>query len=351
MRPKNWHNWAIALVNGSETWYLRADAWSNASFTGATVGYNYTWDWASEFKNVFNNKEVRVKISKVGTTINVFAFVGGKLVYNVSSVNSPAGAYTVYLGGESVYIDLKKVSVGKLGARQLVGTVKDDGTYPSAFNTNLGQTTAVSGDFELHYNFNNYHNALSKDNWDNFILRAISASNPMLLRADAAALDAKGTMNYTYDWDWVNFLKIISGANIDLTITRKAGLITYTSEIAAKDGQSYNYKVTNTGGPTSNMSFGFTCEESMVDILRVEKIATVGGEVITSIEETYENTLEIFTDGATVFLSANDEGKADVFDLSGRKVQTIQFYKGLNKYSDLHQGVYIINRTKVVVLR
>lgn len=350
LMAENWHNWAIALVNGSETWYLRADAYSNSTFTGATVGYSYTWNWDTEYKNVFKNKDVKVKITKIGTTINVLAFVGDVLVYRVSSLNSPAGSYKVYLGGEAVNLEVKKVSVATIGSRQLVGRVSDYGTYPAAFNTSLGQTTAVSGDFVLNYNFNNYHSSTSKNNWGNFILRAISTGNPMLLRADAFALDIKGAVTYTYDWNWDNFLKIISDANIDLNISRKSNTITYTFVIKAKDGLVYNYQVINTSAPTGAMSFGFTCEESMVDILSVEKMTTVGGELITGLNQTYVKSFDVYTDGKTVYLNADKNGEVDVFDIMGRKIKTLTYIIGQNNYTDFGLGVFIVDRSKLLIV-
>jgi len=348
---ENWHNWALAFVNGSETWHLRADAWSISTFTGSKVGYNYTWNWDTEFKSVFKNKEVRLKVSKIGTSINVFAYVGNVIVYTASASNVPSGNYTIYLGGESTYLNVKKVSNGSLGTRQLVGTVNDDGTYPAIFNTNLGQTTSVTGDFELHYIFNNYHNSISNDNWDNFILRAISSGNPMLLRADAFALDTKGTLAYTYDWSWANFLNVISDAKIDLTITRKSSVITYTFLIMAKDGLTYHYQVVNTGAPTSDMSFGFTCEESMVDIYKVEKTSTVGGSIITSMINQTEQELDIYTNGQILYIKAEKEGVLDMYDIAGRKIKQLQYNPGTSTYSDLDQGIYILNKNKVVIMK
>lgn len=348
---ENWHNWALAFVNGSDTWHLRADAWSISTFSGSTVGYNYDWNWDTEFKNVFKNKEVRLKVRKIGTTINVFAVVNNTLVYTASATNVPSGTYTVYLAGESTYLNVKKISNGSLGSRQLVGTVNDDGTYPAAFAANLGQTTAVTGDFELHYNFNNYHSSISSDNWDNFILRAISTGNPMLLRADAYALDTKGTLSFTYDWNWTSFLNIMSGANIDLTITRKSNTITYTFLIAAKDGKTYHYQLLNTGAPTSDMSFGFTCEESMVDIFKVENTKVVDGSVITTINKALENELDIYTNGKNLYIKAKKEGVLDMYDVAGRKIRQLHYNTGTTEYGDLNQGVYILNRNKVVIVK
>ena len=350
LAAENWHNWAIGFKTASETWYMRADAFSNATFTGTTVGYNYNWDWAT-FKPVFQNKEVRVKVSRIGTTINVFAFVGNQLVYTSSAVNSPTGNLTVYLGGETCYLDVKKVSVSMLGARQKIGVANDDGTYTAGFNIEKGTLTAVTGDFDLTYIFNNYHNSVSTNNWDNYILRAISGTNTMLIRADAFAIDSYGTLAYTYDWDWANFLSIMSGANVVLNISRSGTTITYKVLITAKDGKVYNYKMVQTQAPTTSMSFGFTCEQSFVDLFKVEKSTYVGTDVVTGYSETeYLNSSNrIYSVDDQVYIEASENGKALVYSVEGKFITDINYTKGKTIYSGLKSGLYLVNGTKVII--
>lgn len=273
---ENWNNWSIALENGDELWYLRADAYSIEEFTGATVGYNYNWDWDTEFKDVFKDKEVTVKVEKVGGVINVFAIVDDQVVYTASTTNAEGGNYTVYLGGDANYMDVKKVVVSDIGVRQLVGTINDDGTYPSGFDVTQGQTTTVSGDFELNYTYNNYHNAPSVDNWDNFILKIATDGQTSLMRADAYVIDPVGAFEHTVDWNWDNFLEIISGASIDLKITREGNVITYDYEITARSGQVYYHTAVNTNASTADMTYSFTCEESMVDVFEVDRVSYHG---------------------------------------------------------------------------
>lgn len=351
LAAQNWHNWALALSTATETWYMRADAFSNSSFTGATVNYLYGWNWDTEFKDIYKNKEVRLKVSRIGTSINVFAFVGDKLVYTSTSKNSPTAALTVYLGGEACYLDVKKISVSQLGARQKVGVANDDGTYTAGFHVEKGTTTSVSGDFELTYTFNNHHNSTSKDNWDNYILRAISGNSTMLVRADAFAMDVLGTATYTYDWDWKNFLNIISGATIVMNISRKASTITYTATITAKDGNVYHYKVVNTQAPTTAMSFGFTCEESFVDLFEAELVSYVG-EVVTKIsddENMASESLMIYATDQILHIEASQAGEADIYSVDGRNILHISYNKGLTRISNLQPGIYIIKGVKVAV--
>lgn len=349
---ENWHNWAIALTNNNQTWYMRADAWSNSIFSGSTVNYTYAWNWDTEFKEVYKNKEVRVKISKTGTSINVFAFVGNNLVFTSTATNCPTGNYSVYLGGEKCYLDVKKVTISQLGARQLVGTVNDDGTYTSAFNTALGQETTVSGDFELNYTFNNYHNSVSNDNWDNFILRASAGGQPMLIRADAFALDVLGNANFTYDWTWDKFLSIISGAEVVMNISRKDDVITYNAIITARDGSVYHYNLVNTNAPRSEMTYSFTCEESMVDLLKVEKVSYTGADVITGLDHSSsvsEPEFTAYSYNKVLYIRAAKSGTATIYSVDGRAVNTIQYPKGLSNYNGLKSGVYMVNRNKILV--
>lgn len=349
---ENWHNWAIALTSGGQTWYTRADAWSNSTFTGSVVNYKYGWNWETEFKEVYKNKEVRVKISKTGTSANVFAFVGDQLVYTSTATNCPSGNYIVYLGGEACYLDVKKVSAGSIGERQRVGTVNDDGTYTVGFNVARSQTIGVSGDFELNYAFNNYRDPVSNDNWDNYIIRAISGGQTMLLRADAYAMDVAGSLNYSYDWSWNDFVSLMSGANVELTIKRKSDVVTYNAVITARNGQVYNYNVTNTGAPIYDMEFGFTCEESMVDLFKAEIVEYVKDDVVTGAIETESDRVErikVYGGERLFHIEATLAGQASVYSVEGRLVATITYQKGLNTYRGFDPGVYIVDKNKVMV--
>ncbi len=349
---ENWHNWAIALTSGGQTWYTRADAWSNSTFTGSVVNYKYGWNWETEFKEVYKNKEVRVKISKTGTSANVFAFVGDQLVYTSTATNCPSGNYIVYLGGEACYLDVKKVSAGSIGERQRVGTVNDDGTYTVGFNVARSQTIGVSGDFELNYAFNNYRDPVSNDNWDNYIIRAISGGQTMLLRADAYAMDVAGSLNYSYDWSWNDFVSLMSGANVELTIKRKSDVVTYNAVITARNGQVYNYNVTNTGAPIYDMEFGFTCEESMVDLFKAEIVEYVKDDVVTGAIETESDRVErikVYGGERLFHIEATLAGQASVYSVEGRLVATIAYQKGLNTYRGFDPGVYIVDKNKVMV--
>ncbi len=349
---ENWHNWAIALTSGGQTWYMRADAWSNSTFTGSVVNYKYGWNWETEFKEVYKNKEVRVKISKTGTSANVFAFVGDQPVYTSTATNCPSGNYVVYLGGEACYLDMKKVSAGSIGERQRVGTVNDDGTYTVGFNVARSQTIGVSGDFELIYTFNNYRNPVSNDNWDNYIIRAISGGQTMLLRADAYAMDVAGSLNYSYDWGWNDFVSLMSGANVELTIKRKDDVITYNAVITARNGQVYNYNVTNTGVSLYDMEFGFTCEESMVDLFKAEIVEYVKDDVVTGTIKTESDRAErikVYGGERLFHIEATLSGQASVYSVEGRLVTTITYQKGLNTYRGFEPGVYIVDKSKVFV--
>ena len=347
---QNWDNWAIAFKTSTETWHLRADAYSVGTFTGSTVGYSYTWDWDA-FLDVFKNKRVKVKVSRVGTSINVFSYVDTTLVYTCTSQNSPTGDLDIYLGGETDYLDVKQISVTQLGTRQTVGTTNDDGTYTVGFNVNLGPTTSVTGDFTLTYTFNNYHNPTSPNNWDNYILRAISGSSTMLLRADAYALDVFGTMNYTYDWDWSNFVTLLTSANVVMTVTRSGSTIQYAAVITARDGNVYHYKVVQTGVSTVAMSFGFTGEQSMQDFFRVEKTSYVGTDIVTALDSRMleQPGVQVYANDKLLYVKAGEEGEGNLFNEEGKLVRKIKYQPGINQYEGLPDGLYLLLGKKVLI--
>lgn len=352
LAQENWHNWAVALRSGGETWYLRADAYSNVEMAGTTVGYNYNWNWDTEYKEVFKDKEVVVKVVKVGSTINVFASVENNIVYSASAKNCPTGNYTVYLGGESTYMEVKKVSVGQYNTRQTVGLINEDGTYTAAFDAEQGQQTTVSGDFELNYHFHNYRNPVSYDNWDNFLLKANSGGGTMYLRADAFALDVIGEATYSQDWNWDDFLSIMAGAEINLNIKREQDVITYTFNILALDGENYTYTMTNTNAPTSNMTYSFTVEEAMVDIIEVENVNRIGEEIVTTttdVEISDNKNGYIYGYNDVLYVQSEKEGQGIIYSVDGRTVRTVQYKKGTNKFYGLAPGMYILNRTKFLI--
>lgn len=349
LAANNWDNWAVAVAGSGGMWYLRADAWSNKTFSGSTVNYQYNWNWAT-FNQVFTNKEVRVKVSKIGTTINVFAAVDSQLVYTASATGCPSGNFDVYLGGETCYLTVNKVSVSQLETRQLTGTINADGTYPIAFNVAQSQQTTVSGDFELIYTFNNYHNPVSTKVWDNYIVKATGGTTSML-RADAYALNASGQFRYTYDWNWNNFIDILSGAHIVMTITRQGSVITYDAVITARDSGVYHYKAINTGAPTGPLSIGFTCEQSMVDLIRVETVTNLGTGVVTGVPNAVSNPagLKVYGYGGILYVESKWEGDAVIYSVDGRAISNIHFEKGTSKYYGLPTGLYIVKGNKVVI--
>ena len=121
---ENWHNWAFAVNNGSETWHMRADVWNNSTFSGSTVNFKHS---NTDFKSVFKEKEVVVKVRRVGSSYDIFAYAEQELIFTASAVNCTADEeVTVYLGGEDCYLDVKEVSVSALVSRNTVGTTNAD---------------------------------------------------------------------------------------------------------------------------------------------------------------------------------------------------------------------------------
>ncbi len=274
----NWNNWILSFKNGDETWYLRADAYSVETFSGSSVGYKGSWDgdWDA-FRKMFQNADVTLKARRLGTTIDVFAFVGDSLVYRASATGTPSGDYTVYLGADEACLEVSKVAYGANSSRILVGAIDGGGVYTSAFNTELSPTYAApSGDFSMKFRFANYGNGDGAEAWDNFIIREISGSNTMLLRADVYALDGIGQTEFTKDWDFDDFAAIMRNASVDLEISRVNDTIAFAAEIVAENGDVYHYGALQTGAPTGDVSFGFSVEKSAVDLFGVETVENVG---------------------------------------------------------------------------
>lgn len=265
---ENWHNWALAFVNGSETWYLRADAYSVSTFANSEVTYSYTWNW-DDFKSVFKGAKMKVRAVKDGNAINVSVFAGGKEVYHATATNAPSGSYAIYLGGEASYQEISKVVAGSAKNREIAGTIDDGGVYNAAFNALKTSEYKASGDFNLKFHFMNYANGAGAENWDNFIVRSVSGEKTTLLRADAYALDAVGTFKFEYDWSWDDFAGIMRNADVVMNISRSGSTITYDAVVTAENGKAYHYKAVNTGAPTGEIAFSLTCEKSAVDLLGV----------------------------------------------------------------------------------
>lgn len=281
---ENWNNWVLAFKNGESTWYLRSDAYSVETFSGSNVGYYGSWgsDW-EKFKTMFKNAKVKVRAVKDGSAINVYAFLTGagsngadELVYRVSATNAPSGNYDIYLGADAAYLDVSRIAYGSQSDRIFVGTLSDGGIYNAGFNALKSSDYKASGDFNVTFNFRNYGNGAGSENWDNYIVRATADGKTTLLRADAYAMDNAGTFDYKYDWNWDDFKSIMQRANVSMNISRKGDAVTYNSTVTAADGKSYSYKAVNAGASKSEMAFGFTCEKSGVDLLRIAANSVVG---------------------------------------------------------------------------
>lgn len=294
---ENWNNWVLAFKNGENSWYLRSDAYSVETFSGSNVGYYGSWgtDW-EKFKTMFKNAKVKVRAVKDGSVINVYAFlqdasctagaagvsgVAGKncadeLVYRASATNAPSGNYDIYLGVDAAYLDVSRIAYGSQGDRVFVGTLDAGGVYNAGFSALKSSDYKASGDFNVTFNFRNYGNGAGSENWDNYIVRATADGKTALLRADAYALDNAGTFDFKYDWNWDDFSTIMQRANVSMNISRKGDAVTYNSTVTAADGKSYSIQAVNSGASKGEMSLGFTCEKSGVDLLRIATNNVVG---------------------------------------------------------------------------
>lgn len=347
----NWENWAISFADGESVWYMRADAWSNTTFAGSTVNFNVKG--VPDYTKVFQDKEVKLVVKRIGADMQVFAYSDGEYVFSASAVGGPTNALSISLGGEACKLSVKSHTIGTLKERQTVGTCNADGTYTVGFNVQQSSSELLSGDFKIKYVFNNYRNHNSNDNWDNFIIRETTPSGTMLVRADAYALDVLGKVDFEYDWKWEEFLDIMKGAQVEMTVEREGAQISYRCLIEAMDGQSYRYNIIQTDAPTEDMTIGFTCEESMVEIMRYESVETVVAPPIVdpSYVEVPKNEKEWKTyvvDGVLVVVS-DKASDFQLYDMKGME-KKIRLSEGVNEIRGLSKGVYVLTNGQRVII-
>lgn len=342
-----WHNWAIAVNNGSETWYMRADVWNNSTFSGSTVNFNHN---NPDFKTVFKNKEVRVKVCRIGTTYNVFVYAENQLVYAASATNCAANEeVTVYLGGENCYLDIKEIRVSNWVERNTVGSSNADGTYTIGFNADRSDTIEFEGDFDMSFLFSNFRNEENKDVWDNYIV----VLNNGFIRSDAYAMDVEGDISMTTSWgnDEAKFLELMKNGLVNMNIARVENTIIVTTEITDEDGGKHTFITVNTNVQSTRTAVALTCEESLLDIYQIESAQTVGEEEsdVTSDIEIRNEQVKIFTRGNRLYIESDKSGQVVVYDLWGRIVCHLKYSSGKNIISGLKSGCYLINGGKFVI--
>lgn len=346
----NWDNWSLRFEeNADNYWALRADGYSVETFDGSTVTYSNPSSW-----KVFDDKDIEVKILRQGASIHVSASVDGKEVYGVLSKSSPKTALSVYLGGESTYLDVKSMSVASLKDREKVGTVTNFGTYNDKFNVSNGATNTYTGDFKTRYTFNNFHSSNESNNWNNFIIKNTINGKVGLIRSDAYQMDSEGTISFKTSWgdDWSKFIKMLQQAKVDIDIERTGSTITYTCNINSYDGLSGTMVVTQTGINASAVTIGLTEEASLLDILSIMEQKTVKVDVpeenpITSVE-TIKNaevsvSPSVTTDIVTIRL-AEDCGKATLHASNGIVITEKSTTNGIIELdmSNLNPGIYVV---------
>lgn len=347
------YNWAVVLRNGTGTWYLRADAASNSTFSGSTVAYKSNWAGTPNWKTAFKGKTVRVKIARTGTTVNVFAYANDTLIETVTATGIPSSLDTLYLGGQNVLLDVQRVSIRSLKTHQKIGTANDDGTYTATFNSLFTDTATVTGNFELRYRFVNQHTPESSNNWDNWILREISGSSTMLLRADAYALDAIGTVSFGEDWDWGGFTALVSGAQVEMALRRSGTTVTCSTSVSGLSGKKGHSLVTQTGAPTTALSFGFTNEKSLLDLREVERVTHVGTEsnattgLASSAARIKAPRMRI--SGRELVVESESTGRARLLQVDGRRARDVLYRVGTTRVDDLAPGLYLFGSQHLLV--
>lgn len=341
---ENWHNWAFAVNNGSETWHMRADVWNNSTFSGSTVNFKHS---NPDFKSVFKEKEVVVKVRRVGSSYDIFAYAEQELIFTASAVNCAADEeVTVYLGGEDCYLDVKEVSVSALVSRNTVGTTNADGNYPAAFNVEKSENIDFIGDFDINFSFSNFRNADNKDVWDNYVV----ILNNGYIRSDAYSWDIEGdvTMNTSWGDDNESFLELMKNSLVDMNISKEGNTITITTEITDEKGGKHNFVAINTNTFSDNTSIAFTCEESFLDFYKIETKRSEGSEA-TAITKITTDSPCIFAIKDKIHIKSKQKGRAEIYDFSGKLVCTVKYCDGETIIKGLKSGIYLINNQKYVV--
>lgn len=248
---------------------------------------------------------MRLKVAKSGSDVDVFAWSDTTLVFTASAVGVPvSGTYTLYLGGEAVLLDVGQRTVRAVGSRQLVGKVNDDGTYT------------------------------------------------MLIRADAFAMDPIGTVAFTYDWDWAELQSVLSGAHVEMAIRRVGTIVTCSTTIVARDGRIRRSIAIQTNAPTTPLSFGFTNEESMVDLLETERVTEIGksgGSVGVGPGRPSAHAPRISAGVRSIVIEANRAGEITIVRPDGRVAQRISFAAGTTRSAPLEPGLYLVAGRRVMV--
>jgi len=285
--------------------------------------------------------------------VNVFAWADGVLIETATATGTPSTLDTVYLGAQNAVLDLQSVSVRSMGAHRKIGTANEDGTYSATFNALSTDTTSVTGDFELRYRFVNQHTPESTNYWDNWILREMSGTSTMLLRADSYALTPLGTVAFEQDWAWTDFTSLVSGAQVELAVRRSGTTVTCSTTIAGAGGRSGHALATQTGAPTSALSFGLTNEKSLIDLREIERVTHVGTDPATSISGSSPASrrplLRVFTVRGALVVESDREGVSELRSPDGRTIRTLAFHAGSNRFEGIRSGLYMLDGRKVIV--
>ena len=173
----------------------------------------------------------------------------------------------------------------------------------------------------------------------------------MFVSDDDYCFDIFGTITSNRDWEWEEFLQVMANAKITVNIQRKGDAITYKTTIDSQEGKSYHYNVINTNAPTSEMTFSLTCEESLVDLLRVETKERVGEEVTHTPTPANTETDKVTTDGTSIFIRSSKDQEAPLYSADGKCVSTLHLSSGWNQINALCNGVYFLLGQKVVLQR
>ena len=124
----NWHNFALAVTTDMDRtnelpgdWYLRADAYSNATFEGSEATFEYDWVW-DDFISLMNRAKIDATLTREGSIMTFAAVIEGAdgktYHYTATANNAPSDDVMVYLGGEDCCLVIRDASVTNSGEEE-----------------------------------------------------------------------------------------------------------------------------------------------------------------------------------------------------------------------------------------
>lgn len=273
---QNWDNYGISLSKNLSTewadgWFLRADRYSNLTFTGGPddfwvegTGKTYTdnIDWGT-FSETLKDSEVTVGVSRKGSTITVTNHVVGAngvvIDWSATDTNCPTDNLLITLTGDNSKLYLYDAPVSDTMVEPTVTdaiAVIGSGSFDLAWNDydKFYNSAAPSNDFTVTYKFHN--SSAGELNWSNYaVVLKDEAGNVWHQRADCwalsqdvdAAIFGKGAPVYSgVPTDWDAFRAAIKDSDVTVTVVREGTTITIYNQIEGANGDKISWSASAT---------------------------------------------------------------------------------------------------------